>query len=313
LGASRKSKNPKEPIIDAADPPLLRKIILTAFAVLGIGFILVNIPATIMLSYSVSTLEISSQQVVAEISSGILFILASIALIILGLLFVAGAIQYYEGNMSRGVIFLGALMVSFYFLCLAVGSALLTQKTTLDTLLTLVASILIVVSVTLYLMPSFNLKIGGAALGILGGTILVKVINNASVLKIAFGWNVPFTGPFMSMVLLESIVVILGPIAAFVHVFFSDHSEGKSLTQIFLSLIALIYGVGLFIGSFVLSLSFWNWIWKSPWIGPFHGMPNWIVSTVVFWSASLFLISIGGLILILSSFLGFIFIAREFL
>jgi len=309
---SRKSKNPKEPLEDM-NLLILRKIILIAFTVLGIGFILVNIPPAIMLGYSVSLMEISSQQMVAEISGRLLFILASIALTVLGLLFVIGAIQYYEGGMLRGVVFLGALMIAFYMLCLAAGSALLTQKTTLDTLLTIILSIFIILSVTLYLMSSFTLKMGGAVLGIVGGALLVRVINNTSILKIALNWDLPFTGPFMSMVLLESIVVILGPVAAFVHAFFAKHSEGKSLTQILLALIALIYGVGLFIGSLVLSLSSWSWIWKSPWLGPFHGMPNWVLSTVVFWSASLLLISVGGLILIASSFLGFIFIAREFL
>lgn len=308
----RKSRNPKEPFEDA-NLHILRKIILIAFTVLGIGFILVNIPPAIMLGYSVSLMEISSQQIVAEISGRLLFILASMALMFLGLLFVIGAIQYYEGGMLRGVVFLSALMVAFYFLCLAVGSALLTQKTTLDSLLTLILSILIVMSATLYLMSSFSLKISGAILGILGGILLARVINNASILKLAFNWDLPFTGPFMSMILLESIVAILGPAATLVHAFLEKHSEGKSLTHILLALIALIYGIGLFIGSLVLSLSSWSWIWKSPWLGPFHGMPSWILSTVVFWSASLLFISIGGLILIASSFLGFIFIAREFL
>jgi hypothetical protein len=292
--------------------PFLRKIILVAFTVLGIGFIMVNVPITILLGYSVSQFEISSQQIVAEISGRILFILASIALIVLGLLFVIGAVQYYEKSVNKGVIFLGTLLASFYLLCLGIGSMLLVQETNLDALLMLNGSILIMISVALYIMPSFPLKISGATLGILGGVILARVIYNAPVLELAFEWNIPFTGPFMSMVVLEGIVVILGPIAALVHMFSANHREGKPLTHIFLSLIALIYGIGLFIGSFILSLSLWNWIWKSPWYGPFHGMPSWVVSTIVFWSASLFLIGVGGVILVVSSFLGFIFVAQKF-
>lgn len=292
--------------------PLLRKIILLAFTVLGIGFILVNVPITILLGYSVSKLEISSQQVVTEISGTILFILASIALMAVGLLFVIGAIQYYESSITKGVFFIGAFLTSFYLLCLGVGSILLIQETTLDAVLMLSGSILILVSVALYMMPSFRLNMGGATLGVLGGVILARVIYNAPILDIAFKWDVPFTGPFMSMVVLEGIVVVLGPVASFVHLFSSNHTEANSLTHVFLSLVALIYGIGLFIGSLVLSLSFWNWIWKYPWIGPFYGMQSWVLSTVVFWSASLFFIAIGGIILVVSSFLGFISVAQEF-
>jgi hypothetical protein len=287
-------------------------MVLVVFTVLGIGFILVNVPITILLGYSVSQFEISSQQIVAEISGRILFILASIALMVVGLLLVIGAIQYYEGNITRGVVFLGTLFASFHLLCMGVGSMLLIQETNLDTLLLLSGSILIMVSVALYMMPSFPLKIGGATLGVLGGVILARVIYNTPILDTAFKWNLPFTGPFMSLVVLEGAVVVLGPIAALVHSFFANQNEGKPLTHVFLSLVALIYGIGLFIGSLVLSLSFWNWIWKSPWIGPFHGMPSWALSTIVFWSASLLLIAIGGILLVVSSFLGFISVAQEF-
>lgn len=295
--------------------PLLRKIILVAFTVLGIGFVLVNVPITILLGYSVSQFEISSQQIVAEISGRILFILASIALMIVGLLFVIGAIQYYERSITKVVVFLGTLFASLYLLCLGAGSTLLIQETNLDTLLMLIAPILIVVSVALHMTPSFRLTIIGgtlgATLGVLGGIILARAIYSTPILNLAFEWDLPFTGPFMSMVVLESIVVILGPIAALVHSFSANHSEGNRLTHVFLSLVALIYGTGLFIGSLVLSLSFWNWIWKSPWYGPFHGMPSWVLSTIVFWSASLFLVAIGGVILVVSSFLGFISVAQE--
>lgn len=306
---SRRSKSAEIEI--PSMEPYLRKIVLVAFTVLGIGFILVNVPITILLGYSVSQLEISSQQIVTEISGIMLFILASIALMIIGLLLVIGAVKYYERDIMKGVVFLGALLASFYLLLLGVGSMLLTQETNIDALLMLTGSVLVLVSVALYIMPSFPLKIGGASIGVLGGVFLAKVIYNAPILSYAFGWNIPFTGPFMSMVVLESIVVILGPTAALVHSFSSNHSELKPLTHVFLSLIALIYGIGLFIGSLLLSLSFWNWIWKSPWSGPFLNMPNWVLSTVVFWSASLFLIVVGGIMLVVSSFMGFILVAQE--
>jgi len=295
--------------------PLLQKTVLIAFTVLGISFILVNVPITILLGYSVSELEISSQQIAAEISGTIMFILASIALMVVGLLLVIGAVQYYERGITRGVVFLSTLVASFYLLCLGVGSIVMTQETNFDALLMLIASILFVVSAALYMTPSFRLKISGdilgAMLGVLGGAILALAIYNVPILDIIFKWDLPFTGPFMSMVALEGIAVVLGPISALVYLLSSNHSEGKPLSHVFLSLTALIYGIGLFIGSFALSLSFWNWIWKSPWYGPFHGMPSWVLGTLVFWSSSLLLIAIGGIILVASSFLGFIYVVQE--
>jgi len=307
---SNRSKSTKKGSV--GEEPLLKKMVLVAFTILGIGFILVNVPITILLGYSIAQFEISSQQIVAEISGKILFILASIALMVVGLLFVVGAVQYYERTITKGVVFLGTLVASFYLLCLGVGSILLIQETNIDALLMLSGSVLIVLSVALYIMPSSPIKIGGAIIGVLGGVVIARVIYNVSILELVFKWDIPFTGPFMSMAVLEGIVLVLGPIVALAHLFSSNHIEGKSLTHVFLSLIGLIYGIGLFVGSLFLSLSFWNWIWKSPWIGPFHEMPNWVLSTVVFWSASLILIAIGGILLVISSFVGFISVAQEF-
>ena len=307
---TNRSKSTKKRSV--GEEPLLKKMVLVAFTILGIGFILVNVPITILLGYSIAQFEISSQQIVAEISGKILFILASIALMVVGLLFVVGAVQYYERTITKGVVFLGTLVASFYLLCLGVGSILLIQETNIDALLMLSGSVLIVLSVALYIMPSSPIKIGGAIIGVLGGVVIARVIYNVSILELVFKWDIPFTGPFMSMAVLEGIVIVLGPIAALAHLFYSNHIEGKSLTHVFLSLIGLIYGIGLFVGSLFLSLSFWNWIWKSPWIGPFHEMPNWVLSTVVFWSASLILIAIGGILLVISSFVGFISVAQEF-
>jgi len=307
---SNRSKSTKKRSV--GEEPLLKKMVLVAFTILGIGFILVNVPITILLGYSIAQFEISSQQIVAEISGRILFILASIALMIVGLLFVMGAVQYYERTITKGVVFLGTLVASFYLLCLGVGSILLIQETNIDALLMLSGSVLIVLSVALYIMPSSPIKIGGAIIGVLGGVVIARVIYNVSILELVFKWDIPFTGPFMSMAVLEGIVIVLGPIAALAHLFSSNHIEGKPLTHVFLSLSGLIYGIGLFVGSLFLSLSFWNWIWKSPWIGPFNGMPSWVLSAVVFWSASLILMAIGGILLVICSFVGFISVAQEF-
>jgi hypothetical protein len=74
----------------------------------------------------------------------------------------------------------------------------------------------------------------------------------------------------------------------------------------------LIYGIGVFIGPLILSFSFLDIVWKAPWLGPLYGLPSWVVDTTIFWSASLVLLEIGGILLILSSCLGFVFAAQEF-
>jgi len=313
LSKHSRSKETEETRI-AGMEPLLRKAVLAAFTVLGTGFVLVNVPITLLLGYSVSRFQITSQQAVTEIAGRLLFILASAAFMVVGVLLVIAAI-YYDGIVPKGIIFLGALSASFYLLCLGLGSTLLSQEANFHALLMIVAPILIVASATLYMMPSFHPKINGsmlgAVLGVLGGIILAEAVYKIPILNLAFEWDVPFTGPFMSIVVLESIAVVLVPITALLHSFYAIHSKGTTLTHTLLSLVALIYGIGLFIGSLVLSLGFWNWIWKVPWTGPFHGMPSWALSTIIFWSASLFLIGIGGIILVASSFLGFISVARE--
>jgi len=132
------------------------------------------------------------------------------------------------------------------------------------------------------------------------------------VLDLVFGWGLPFNGPFMSMMILESVAVVLGPTAVLVNSVFSNSPEHRPLTHLFLLIVALVYGIGLFVGSLVVSFSFWDLIWKSPWVGPFHGLSYWVTSVVVFWSASLILLNIGGLVLTVTSCLGFVFVAREY-
>jgi hypothetical protein len=132
------------------------------------------------------------------------------------------------------------------------------------------------------------------------------------VFELVFDWGIPMTGPFMSLLVVESIVVVLAPVAAFVHFLLGAEKEGRPLKNMFILLVALVYGVGVFIGSLVLSMSLWDLVWKSPWTGPFNGLPSWVLNTIVFWSASQFLFNIGGIILIIASCVGFVFVSREF-
>jgi hypothetical protein len=123
---------------------------------------------------------------------------------------------------------------------------------------------------------------------------------------------VSFSGPFFAVKALEAITVTLIPVAAFINAVVGENIEGKPLAHAAALTIALVYGVGVLVGSLVLSMSLWDLVWKSPWVGPLNIVPNWVVSTVVFWSASLFLIDIGGIMLVVTACLGFVFVAREF-
>jgi len=291
---------------------LLRKIVLAALTMLGIGYVLVNAPIAVLIGYSASTFPIASQANVSAVAGRTLFFMASIIASILGALFIFCAVQFYERSQVKGTVLLGALLGSFYLLCLGVGSTLLLSEINLSALMLIVAPLLVATSVAAYTSPSTRFRIVGAVLSMVGGVTLAYAIFNFRILDLVFAWDIPFTGPFMSLIVLESAVVILGPAAASVSSLLSQRLEERPVTHVLILLVALVYGVGAFVGSFVLSLNFWNLIWKSPWLGPFNGVADWIMSTVVFWSASLVLMDIGGVLLIVGACLGFVYVAQEF-
>jgi len=289
----------------------VRKAALAAITMLGIGYVLVNAPIAILLGYSVSAIQIASQADVSAIAGRILFLIASSVSVILGVIFVFGAVQFYERGKVKGIAFLGVSLASFYLLCLGVGSALLLSEANLPTMALVVAPLIVVASVALFISSNTRSKLVGSAIGIAGGSVLAYAILNTQALELIFSWDIPFTGPFLSLTVLESATVILAPIAATVYTVFNYVSEERLIPQVFTLLVALVYGLGAFIGSLVLSLSFWNWIWKSPWTGPFFNLPEWFMNMIVFWSASLILMDIGGILLIVAACLGFIFVGRE--
>ena len=131
-------------------------------------------------------------------------------------------------------------------------------------------------------------------------------------LELFFDFDVPFPGPFMSIATIEAIVVILGPATAFIFSILADRKE-KPVAHAFLSMVALVYGISVFIASQILAFNFLDLLWKAPYPEQIlYGVPQWMFGTVAFWSASLFLLMIGGIILIVSSCIGFIFTAQEF-
>lgn len=290
---------------------LFRKIALAALTMLGIGYVLVNAPVAMLIGYSVSAISIASQADVNAIAGRVLFLMASSISISLGILFIFGAVQFYERGKLKGIAFLGISLASFYLLCLGVGSALLLHETNLATLALTVAPMIVIASTALYTSSNQSFRLLGTIAGTAGGIALAYAILNLPVLDLVFAWDIPFTGPFLSLAVLEGAVVVLAPIAAAVHTAVSHFKEERPISYVFTLLIALVYGLGAFVGSIVLSMSFWNWIWKSPWTGPFFSLPEWSTNMIVFWSASLVLMDIGGILLVAMACLGFVCVGRE--
>lgn len=290
--------------------PIFRKVVLAAVALLGIGYILVNAPIAILIGSAIPAIPIASQANINAITARILYVMASAISITLGGLLIFGAVRYYELGQTKGIVFLGVLLGSFYLLCLGVGSTLLLSQTNLAALMLTVAPIAVMASATMYTSPNPRCRLLGSAIGILAGVTLAYAIFNLKILDLVLAWGIPFTGPFMSLTVLESAVVIFGPIAAAVHSLFGYRMEERPLSHMFTLALALVYGLGAFIGSLVVSMSFWNFIWKSPWVGPFFGLSESTMNMVVFWSASLVLMDIAGISLIVAACLGFIRVAQ---
>jgi hypothetical protein len=290
---------------------LFRKMALAAATMIGIGYVLVNAPVAMLLGDSLLRIPIASQANVMAIAGRFLFLMALAISAVLGVLLIFGAVQFYEHGNVKSVAFLGGVLGAFYLLCLGVGSSLLVPEPSPASLALVIASMFVVASVAMYISSSQRSKLVGSATGIVGGIVLAYSISSLRVLDLVFEWNIPFSGPFLSLTLLESAVVILAPVAAMVHAVFSYNREGRPISHAFTLLVASVYGLGAFIGSIVLSMSFWNLIWQSPWTGPFYGLSDGIANMIVFWSASLVLMDIGGILLTAVAGLGFVCMARE--
>jgi hypothetical protein len=286
-------------------------LVLAAASLLGVSYIVVNVPVVVLLGYRFSQIPISSMENVNALAGTTLFLMASVLLMVLGCFLIVGGLQYYRGGAHEGVIFLGSLLGSFYLLCLGMGSLLLVSQVNISVMLLTVSPVLVMGAVAIYMGRLTPFKLVGSVLGIIGGVLLAIAVFNHQTLELVFDWGIPFPGPFMSVAAMEAMVMVLGPVTGFIYFVLSGHRE-KPVAHTFLSIVALVHGVGTFIGSQVLAFNFLNYLWKAPWVGPFHGIPSWIFNTVVFWSAGLFLLMTGGIVLIVSSCMGFIFAAQEF-
>jgi len=286
----------------------LRKLFLATTTVLGSGFVLVNMAITVLLGYFILQFTISSLNQVVMMCGIILFLLASITMIILGVFIIIGGLYSYRWGPPEGIISLGVLLGSFYLLCLGIGSALLQMN--LGVVFLILSAVFFMLGAAAYTSTSPDFKLAGSIMGITGGILLATAVLNLQILKPVFvGWDVPFT-PFMSINILEGIVMILGPVAILVNLILSGRKE-ESTSHVFFPIVTLIYGIGMFVGSLILAFELWDLLWKSPWLPPLHGVPSWVFGATIFWSVSLIVLAIGGIFLILSSSLEFAFIVKE--
>jgi hypothetical protein len=289
---------------------VLRKMVSVAAVFIGLGYVLPSIATVVMLNYFSSQYPIESAENIYWFPGIIIFIIASILLIAVGVFVVFGGLQCFVGIVSQKIMFVGIMLSSFYLLCLGTGSALILQEVSLLTLLLVATAILVVASATVYMVPSFRLKFVACLLGIVSGICLTTATLNNPILDLVFNWNVPFPGPFMSMAILEGLTIVLASITALVY---SILGNGENpIGHTFLSMVALIYGIGVFVGSLVLSLNFLNLVWKAHWELALHGQPDWVLRTVIFWAASLGMLAIGGIVLIFCACMGFIVATKQF-
>lgn len=289
----------------------LRKLVFGTLALLGVGYISTSVATLILLYYFLSLYEISSVPVVIQMSGLLLFAFAEILLIVVGVSLVMGAIQFFGGYFPKKVMIFGVFSGSLYLLCLGIGSALLTSWMNVNVILLIVSAVLFMAGTAIYVLRLFRFRFVGSILGIIGAILLAFSITRLEIFGLVFvDWGVPFPGPFMSLAFIEGFTMILGSFAAFLHSLLSEH-QTKAISYILLPVAALVYGIGLFTGSFVLSFSLLDRIWKAPWVGPLQNRPSWVLSTVTFWSASLVMLEIAGILLILSSYVAFFFAVSD--
>ncbi|UCG59010.1 MAG: hypothetical protein JSU70_05775 [Phycisphaerales bacterium] len=292
----------------ARSQPFFRKLLVSALLVLGAGYALNSVPAILMFHYRFSQLSLSSFQNVLDMIGILSIMFASVIFIALSVLVVVGAIKYSLGDFSRGVVVVGVFLGSLYLLCLGVGSVLLISDTNWGAILLTTSPMFFMTAIACHVSSSPRAKLVGSLVGLLGGIIFAFAVSpllRVEIFKLVFTeWDVSVPGPFMSMAVVEGPALAIGSLAA---LFYStlDKNGENPVKYVLYPIATLTYGFGIVIGPLVLSLSFLNLLWKAPWLGPLHNAPDLLSNTITFWSASLVILIIGGIMLILASLAGF--------
>lgn len=289
---------------------ICRKLVVFTMTFLGSGFVMANLANAIILWYLRLQLSMSSSTQVAMICGTLFFIIASVIFMMLGVLIIIGGLYFYHWELPDRLVYFGCLLGSLYLLCLGIGSSLILEMN-LSSVTLIISSLLFMLGTAAYASPSFDFRLTGSVMVVVGGILLAIVLSSFRIFGCVFvGWDVQFPGPFMSMAFLEGIVLVLGSFAVFVKAIVARRREG-SVVRIFFPLIVLVYAIGMIVGSLVLAFNLWDLLWKAPWMGPLHGAPDWVHHATVFWSSSLLMLSLGGLLLVLSSCFEFATVTKE--
>lgn len=291
---------------------VIRKFVLASIVMLGVGFVASNIATVIVTGYELSQTQISSTENAIKFSGLTLFLIAFLTLLIIGVFIIVGGTQYdIDETPPRRIALFGIQIASIYLLCLSIGSLLLSGMELC--LVLLVSSVLIMTGTGVYISGSQILKAIGSCIWATGGILLAYSNFQFSPLELAFNWNVPFTGPFLSMPITEAIAVLIISLGTVVYTFFSEILGWENhLNKTILCTVGIIYGVSVLAGSLQFSLNILNHVWKAPWLPPFYGLPECVINTLIYWAASTIVLEIGAVLLIAASCLGFVETVKEF-
>jgi len=103
-------------------------MVSVAAVFIGLGYVLPSIATVVMLTHFSSQYPIESMENIYWFPGIIIFIIASILLITVGIFIVFGGLQYFVGIVSQKIMFVGIMLSSFYLLCLGTGYALILQE-----------------------------------------------------------------------------------------------------------------------------------------------------------------------------------------
>lgn len=286
---------------------VFRKLAVASSILIGLEFAASSLAALAVLAYYFLNTPISSVDNVVALTGTSVFMLAFIILIVVGALCVAGGIRYYaEENPPEKLVKLAMLSAALYILCLGVGS-LFSSDLTWPILFLILGAILIMLTAALHNPPSPLLKAAWTFTGVAGAILVGVSIMYFQPLAVVFPWDsIIFTGPFLSYPLLEGLAIILLGLAAYTPQFFKGTGETRASKLLF-GVVAIIFGVGIFVGTLMLSLSLLNSGWKAVWgVPPFNEMPEWALNAVMYWAVELATMMFTSVIVIATALVSFV-------
>ena len=286
---------------------LIHKLILASLIMIGMGFIAPNIAASIITGYKISQTPISSMENVTKFSGLTFFLISFILLIILGISLIIWATQFNIDKVPPlRITILSIQFASIYLLFLSIGSLVCSEAKA--GLAPFISSVLIMIGTGIYISKSPIIRVASSCIGAIGGILLAYSEFQFSPFQLAFSWDLPYPGLFLSLPVVEAVAIVIVSIEIAVFTICSEivelEEEFKIYNVVVIDLVAIagiIYAVGIIGSSLRLSLSILNFLWKAPWSPPFYGLPQWMLNVIMYWAASTIVLIIGAVLLIAAS------------